>query len=184
MPAFPLIPTVVKVAVPLVVVTLAVPTTVAPTEAVIVTVLLAVTRLPLSLIVTTGCVVNAAPFTDPAAAVVKVNALAGPSLAVIDCVAEVSVPAEGAVANVSVYGVPLTPLIPTFVKVATPEDAVTVEVPTTVPPVLTVMVTCCEELATLVPAASWICTTGCVVKADPLAAVAALVVNTSWLAAL
>jgi hypothetical protein len=135
------------------------------------------------LIVTTGCVVNAAPFTDPAAEVVSVSALAGPSLAVIDCVAEVSVPGVGAVANVSVYAVPLTPLIPTFVKVALPEDAVTVEVPTTVAPALTVIVTCCEELATLVPAASRICTTGCVVKADPLAAVAASVVNTSWLAA-
>ena len=183
MPTVPLIPTFVKVAVPLVVVTLAVPTTVPPVLTVIVTVLLAVMRLPpLSLIVITGCVVNAAPFTDPAAEVVSVSALAGPSLAVIDCVAEVSVPVVGA--KVSVYPVVLTPLIPTFVKVATPEDAVTVEVPTTVPPVLTVIVTCCEELATLVPAASWICTTGCVVKADPLAAVAALVVRTNCVAAL
>ena len=73
---------------------------------------------------------------------------------VIDCVVDVSVPAEGAVANVSVYAVPATPLIPTLVKVATPEDAATVAVPTTVPPVLTVIVTCCDELATLVPAAS------------------------------
>ena len=185
MPAFPLIPTFVKVAVPLVVVTLAVPTTVAPTEAVIVTVLLAVMRLPpLSLIVTTGCVVNTSPLTDPAAEVVSVSALAGPSLAVIDCVADVSVPAEGAVANVRVYEVPLTPLIPAVVKVATPEDADTVAVPTTVPPALTVIVTCCVELPTLVPAASWICTTGCVVKADPLAAVAALVVSTNCVAAL
>jgi hypothetical protein len=98
---------------------------------------------------------------------------------VIDCVAEVSVPAEGAVAKVSVYVAPATPLIPTLVKVATPEDAVTVEVPTSVAPALTVSVTCCDELATLRPAASWICTTGCVVKADPLAAVAALVVKTN-----
>jgi hypothetical protein len=136
------------------------------------------------LIVTTGCVVNAAPFTDPAAEVASVSALAGPSLAVIDCVAEVSVGVVAVVvANVSVYAVPLTPLIPTLLKVATPEDAATVEVPTTVAPALTVIVTDCEELATLVPAASRICTTGCVVKADPLAAVAASVVNTSWLAA-
>ena len=91
MPTVPLIPTFVKVAVPLVVVTLAVPTTVPPVLTVIVTVLLALMRLPpLSLIVTTGCVVNAEPFTDPAAEVVNVSALAGPSLAVIDCVAEVS----------------------------------------------------------------------------------------------
>ena len=73
---------------------------------------------------------------------------------VIDCVAEVSALGVGAVANVNVYAVPATPLIPTLVKVATPEDADTVAVPTTVPPVLTVIVTCCDELATLVPAAS------------------------------
>ena len=103
---------------------------------------------------------------------------------VIDCVVDVSVPAEGAVANVSVYAVPATPLIPTLVKVATPEDAVTVEVPTTVAPALTVIVTCCAELATFVPAASWMCTTGCVVKAEPLAAVAALVVRANCVAVL
>ncbi len=97
----------------------------------------------------------------------------------IDCVTDVSEP----LANVSVYAVPIVPLIPTVLKVATPLKAVAVAVPTTIPLSLTVIVTTeLLSVVTVFPDASWIATTGCVVNADPLAAPAADVESASRLA--
>ena len=51
------------------------------------------------------------------------------------------------------------------------------------PPPLTIMVTTWLALVTVLPLASFTVTTGCVVKAAPLAAPVALVVSTSFVAA-
>jgi hypothetical protein len=48
-----------------------------------------------------------------------------------------------------VYVVPIVPSTPKFMKVATPEDAVAVVVPTNVPPALTVAVTTAEDEVTV-----------------------------------
>jgi hypothetical protein len=45
--------------------------------------------------------------------------------------------------------VPIVPFTPRPVKVATPEDAVAVVVPTSVPPALTVAVTSTDEMVTV-----------------------------------
>ena len=74
------------------------------------------------------------------------------------------------------------PLMPTLVKVATPATALTVVVPTVVPLPLTVMVTEVELVVTVLPKASWMVMMGCVVNAEPLAASAAWVVSTAWVA--
>ena len=74
------------------------------------------------------------------------------------------------------------PLMPTLVKVATPAEALTVVVPTVVAPVLTVMVTEAVLLVTVLPKASLIVTTGCVVNADPLELPAAWVLSVAWVA--
>ena len=47
------------------------------------------------------------------------------------------------------YVVPIMPSTPKLVKVATPEDAVAVVVPTNVPPALTVAVTIAEDVVTV-----------------------------------
>ena len=75
------------------------------------------------------------------------------------------------------------PESPTVEKVATPLEAVAVAVPTTVAPVLTVIVTT-EVLSevTVFPPESWMATAGWVVKAAPLAAPAAEVVTANWVA--
>ena len=73
------------------------------------------------------------------------------------------------------------PLIPTVLKVATPLDAVAVAVPTTVPPLLTVIVTTALLPVTVLPDASCIAIKGWVEKAAPLAAPAAEVANPSLL---
>ena len=87
----PLMPTVLKVAAPLDAAAVAVPTTVPPALTVIVTTALLLVTVfpPESRMVTTGCVVNAAPLTAPAAEVVRANCVAVPTVGVIDCVAEV-----------------------------------------------------------------------------------------------
>ena len=66
--------------------------------------------------------------------------------------------------------------MPTLVKVATPATALIVVVPSVVAPLLTVMVTEAVLLVTMVPAESLMVMIGCVVKAEPLALPAALVV--------
>jgi len=72
--------------------------------------------------------------------------------------------------------------MPTVLKVATPLDAVAVAVPTTVPPLLTAIVTTALLPVTVFPPASRIATTGCVVNAAPLIAPAAGLVSASRLA--
>jgi hypothetical protein len=64
--------------------------------------------------------------------------------------------------------VPDVPESPRVVKVATPEEAVAVAVPTRVPPAETVaVITVVESVVTVLPAASRIVTCGCVVNAAP-----------------
>lgn len=172
-PPVPVMPAFEKVATPLTAVAVAVPTAVPPALTVIVTTapLSEVTVFPFaSRTVTAGWVVNAEPFVAPAAEVVSASCDAAPVVGTIPCVAGASVPD----ANVSVYAVPATPEIPAVANVAVPVDAVAVTVPTTVAPLLTVIVT------TVVLSAesraleeSLISITGCVVKALPLAAPAA-----------
>jgi len=101
-----------------------------------------------------------------------------PKVGVMVWVAEVR-PVE---AKVRVYWVPAVPLIPALVKVTTPLTAFTVVVPTMVPLLFTVMVTEAELLVTVLPKASRMVITGCVVNADPLAEPAAWVVNASCVA--
>jgi hypothetical protein len=73
--------------------------------------------------------------------------------------------------------------MPTVLNVATPLDAVSVAVPTTVPLSLTVIVTTeLLSVVTVLPDVSWIATTGCVVNAAPLMEPAADVDSASWLA--
>jgi hypothetical protein len=72
--------------------------------------------------------------------------------------------------------------MPTVLNVAMPLEAVAVAVPTTVPPVLTVMVTTALLPVTVLPYASCIATTGCVVNAAPLTDPAADVESASRLA--
>ena len=63
---------------------------------------------------------------------------------------------------------PAVPVMPRFVKVATPEDTVRVVVPTSVPPAEIVAVaTDVESEVTVLPSASRIAICGCVVKAAP-----------------
>jgi hypothetical protein len=79
---------------------------------------------------------------------------------------------------VIVYVVPDTPLMPTPEKVATPDTIVFVTVPTVLAPRLTDIVTTVEESdVSVAPSDNSILTIGCVVKAAPLAAVAAAVVK-------
>ena len=85
-------------------------------------------------------------------------------------------------AKVRVYWVPGVPRIPALVKVAIPATALTVAVPTIVPPVLTVIVTAAVLEVTVLLPASRMATTGCVVKAAPLAAPVGGVVSTTWVA--
>ena len=74
--------------------------------------------------------------------------------------------------------------MPTDVNVATPLEAVTVAVPTTVAPLLTLIVTVDElSLVTVFPTASRIVTAGCCANAAPLADPTAVVVNTICVAA-
>ena len=108
----------------------------------------------------------------------KAGVLAAPS-GVMVWVADVT-PDE---VKVSVYAVPAVPLMPTPEKVATPATALTVVAPSVVPLPLTVMVTEAVLLVTVPPKASLRVTTGWVVKAEPLAAPAALVVSVAWVAA-
>ena len=75
------------------------------------------------------------------------------------------------------------PLMPTPEKVATPATALTVAVPTVVPLPLTDMVTAAVLLVTVLPKASLIVITGCVVNAEPLALPAAEVPSVNWVAA-
>ena len=75
------------------------------------------------------------------------------------------------------------PLIPTSEKVATPETALTVLVPTVVPLPLTVKVTGALLLVTTLPKASVMMMTGWVVNAEPLVAPAAFVESVAWVAA-
>lgn len=72
--------------------------------------------------------------------------------------------------------------MPSVANVATPPIAVAVAFPTTVAPLLTVIVTTSVALLTVFPVASRIATAGCVVNAAPLAAPAAKAVNASRLA--
>jgi hypothetical protein len=83
-PAVPLMPTPLNVAMPETAATVVVPSVVAPLLTVIVTdALLVVTTLPEpSLMATTGCVVNAAPLAEPAALVVSTSCVAAPALTV------------------------------------------------------------------------------------------------------
>ena len=145
-------PTLVKVATPFTAFTVAVPTVVPLPLTVMVTVaVLLVIVLPnASWMVTTGCVVNADPLALPAGAVVRTACVAVPKVGVILWVAEVRL----VDAKVRVYGVPAVPLMPTFVKVATPFTAFTVAVPTVVPLPLTVMVTAAVLLVIVLPNAS------------------------------
>ena len=74
--------------------------------------------------------------------------------------------------------------MPTPEKVATPATALTVlmVVPIVVAPLLTVMVTEAVLLVTVLPTASLMVITGCVVNAEPLALPAALVVSVACVA--
>ena len=85
----PLMPTLVKVAMPLTALTVAVPTVVAPVLTVMVTeAVLVVTVLPeASLMVMTGWVVNAEPLALPFAEVVSVARVAVPKVGVMVCAA-------------------------------------------------------------------------------------------------
>jgi len=152
-------PTVENVATPLAAVAVAVPTTVAPLLTLIVTtvVLSPVAAFPLaSETEIAGWVVKAAPLAAPAAEVVM-DREPSEAAAAIDCVASLSPLAL----NVSVYVTPAVPEIPTPENVATPADAVAVAVPTTVPPLLTAIVTTVELSAERVlPNASRTATTG------------------------
>ena len=87
-------PTLVKVAMPLTALTVAVPTVVAPVLTVMVTeAVLVVTVLPeASLIVMTGWVVNAEPLAEPAALVDSVAWVGRPKVGVMVCVAVVKDP--------------------------------------------------------------------------------------------
>ena len=67
-----------------------------------------------------------------------------------------------------VYSVAV-PLIPKLLKIATPEEAVAVVVPTNVPPGLIVAVTTADEFVTVLPFTSRIVTCGWVVNAVPYA---------------
>jgi hypothetical protein len=100
-PAVPLMPTPLNVAMPETAATVVVPSVVAPMLTVIVTeALLAVTTLPdPSLIATTGCVVNAAPLAEPAALVVNASCVAEPAI------------------TVTVAGLPLTAVPPTVTPI-------------------------------------------------------------------
>jgi len=71
--------------------------------------------------------------------------------------------------------------MPTVLKVATPLDAVAVAVPTTVPPLLTVIVTTALLPVTVLPDASCIVIAGWVEKAAPLTAPVAAVFRPSLL---
>jgi len=73
--------------------------------------------------------------------------------------------------------------MPTSLNVATPPIAHTSAVPTTVAPALGLIDTLVLLLVTVLPDASTMATTGCVVKAAPFAAPAALVTMTNPLAA-
>ncbi|MFM8352740.1 MAG: hypothetical protein ACKN9D_16960, partial [Actinomycetales bacterium] len=85
--------------------------------------------------------------------------------------------------NVTVWAVLAVPVMPRLVNVATPLDAVAVEVPTIVAPLLTDAVTARVLDVTVLPPASWIATTGWVVNAEPEIAPLAAVVMPSLLAA-
>ena len=139
-------------------------------DAMVTTAELLATVLPnASRMVITGCTLNGRLLTAPEAGVVIANWVAVPKVGVILWVAEVRL----VDAKVRVYGVPAVPLMPTFVKVATPFTAFTVAVPTVVPLLLTVMVTAAVLLVTVLPKASRMVTTGWVVNAEPLALPAA-----------
>ena len=90
----PLMPTLVKVAIPLTALLVVVPTVVAPVLTVMETeAVLLVTVLPkASLMVMMGCVENAEPLALPAAGVVSEAWVAMPKVGVMDWVAEVKVP--------------------------------------------------------------------------------------------
>ena len=93
-PAVPLMPTLVKVAIPLTALMLVVPTMVAPLLTVMVTkaVLLVMVLPKESLIVTTGWVVNAEPLALPAAEVLSATWVAKPKVGVMFWVAVVKEP--------------------------------------------------------------------------------------------
>ena len=139
-PAVPVITKLVKVAKPLTAATVVVPLSVPVPDARVATTSTVdvVTVLPLaSTMRITGCVPRGDPLVAPTGCVVIAAAVAIPAVGVIDCVALV----RPVAANVKVYAVLAVPVIPTLVNVATPDTAVAVAVPTTVPPALTVIVT-------------------------------------------
>jgi len=85
-PDVPVIPKFVNVATPLTAFLAAVPTAVPPLNVAATDVLAETVLPPESLIVITGCVVNADPDTEPAAAVVTASCVAAPTVGVIVCV--------------------------------------------------------------------------------------------------
>ena len=164
----------VNVAVPAEAVAVVVPPSVpGPAVTAAVTTTVDVVRLPLaSRMRTTGCVVNAAPLAAPAGAVSTLRVAAGPAVYVSDEAAVVSAPLE----NVIVVALPTVPVSESPAKVTTPLAAATVVVPPSAPgPAVIVAVTDADEPDTTLLLASRIWTTGCVVKATPLAAPAGAV---------
>jgi len=128
---------------------------------------------------TTGCVPNATPATiAPPGCVVKAPLLAGPKVTVIEFESAALRPAGVAVSTKS-------PLVSIFrsVKVATPWTAACVVVPDNAPvPMAFVMTTLTVLAVFVVPAASCIVTTGCVVNATVAAAPPGCVVKAHFVA--
>ena len=139
-------------------VTVVVPDRVPPSDTVSDTrALLEVTTLPTeSTTSTTGCVPKATPARAVAAFVRMRRALATPNVGCTVCVTLRDTPLSVAV-YVIVYVVDDEPVMPRFVKRATPSKAVAVRVPTSTPSPLTVAVTICalsEPDVTVFPPAS------------------------------